>query len=180
MPAGRPAKPLSQKLLAGNPGKRPLNEAAPKIPLGKPERGKYLRSKAARRAFAKLADLMAAWLTPLDGPMFNVLCYEIYMYELAAEELNRTGPVIEETRATKSGETYTVEVVSPWWQVLQNSAEKILSYSQKLAISVHDRERLVLALPPAKKDEMEELLERKGVLRMPAPEDIEIADEVKD
>ena len=177
MPAGRPAKPVSAKLLSGNPGGRPLNEHAPKIPLGKPERAKWLRSKAGRRAFAKIYELCASWMTPLDSPLFNIFCHQYALYEYAAEELNRTGPVIEETRATKSGETYTVEMISPYYHVMQTCAEKVLTYAQKLAIPVHERDRLIITGGPEKRDEMEELVEHRATLTvMPNPADIEVSE----
>ena len=73
---GRPLKPTALKMLAGNPGKRPLNDREPKPKVGAtmPEYLMQLPGAAKKwRSWApKLEELGV--LTEVDAPAFGRLC----------------------------------------------------------------------------------------------------------
>jgi len=67
MPAGRPAKPLEQKRLLGNPGRRPLPDATTTAILpaaeGIPEPSRPLL-KYGRELWDKVWEVGAPWISP--------------------------------------------------------------------------------------------------------------------
>lgn len=92
MPAGRPPKPTALKVLQGNPGKRPLNEAEPR-----PERLVDLRPPAGLDAYgrqcwnqhAPMLDRLGL-LKESDRIPFAVFCETYSRWRRATRELHRT------------------------------------------------------------------------------------------
>lgn len=112
MKRGRKAKPTAQKAAAGNPGKRKLNRAEPKAPLGlilpKGELGEQ-----GVAVWSEALALGQTWLTPADAFLLTRWCDGI-------AHLIVQGP-LESMPATLSGENgeYTNPAVRCWLQVAQ-------------------------------------------------------------
>ena len=162
MPAGRPPKPTALKVLHGNPGNRPLNANEPTLPVGRPERPKFLRSKAARRHFEKqVAELLGMNVCTLrDGIIIGMLAHYLAWYEFAAEDLNSRGPVLTGIRFSKMGDPIEFEYVSPYWNILEECAHLIDKFGSQLGYSPVTRAKLKAGIGPEKKDEMEDLINR--------------------
>lgn len=117
---GRPAKPTELKKLAGNPGKRPLNDAEPQphigertptVPAWLPEDAKDIWRKYAR----SLWELRL--LTEVDVPAFAVLCETMAMYRTAVEMIGRGYDV----QTTESG--YRQQ--DPWVSIRNNMVSQM-------------------------------------------------------
>lgn len=92
------------KLLTGNPGHRPLNEAEVKPNAVAPEMPKTL-SRAARREWhfivRKLLDLKI--LTEVDGKALAAYCEAYAEWEQACRDVRKYGQLIEEPVVDKMG-----------------------------------------------------------------------------
>lgn len=74
---GRPPKPTVLKLLAGNPGKRKINRAEPKISGGTVTPPSWL-GKAAKAEWRRLAKVLPNGLvTPADRQVFAQYCQSV-------------------------------------------------------------------------------------------------------
>lgn len=89
---GRPPIPTALKILNGNPGKRPLNDAEPKPPLGVPDCPDWLHAYA-REKWAEVVPLLSACrvLTMADGDVLAAYCVAWAELRLASEILDAEG-----------------------------------------------------------------------------------------
>jgi phage terminase small subunit len=73
---GRPLKPTALKLLAGNPGRRPLNKLEPKPAVGAAMPEYLLQIPAAVAHWQRVAPVLTELgvLTTVDGDAFARLC----------------------------------------------------------------------------------------------------------
>lgn len=90
--AGRRPKPTALKELAGNPGKRPLNDAEPRPEIGEPERPKGL-DKPARRAWRIIVPKLLAMgvLTKADGQALASYCDCVMLIERSRRDIKTFG-----------------------------------------------------------------------------------------
>ena len=88
MPAGRPPKPTAIKALAGNPGKRPLNNNEPK-PSGIPSCPTFLDA-AAKKEWKRISKelIEIGILTSVDRSILASYCDAYSRWAQATEELN--------------------------------------------------------------------------------------------
>jgi P27 family predicted phage terminase small subunit len=93
---GRKPKPTGLKKLAGNPGKRPLNQAEPDFAGSKP-RKPYGLPYYASRLWDRLSDVLYhnGLLTEADMPVFEGFCYSFHFMMKAAKILKREGVLVE-------------------------------------------------------------------------------------
>src|ERR1700690_3621432 len=95
---GRKPKPTHLKLITGNPGHRPLNDAEPCAPAAIPSAPRFM-NKDARREYRRLGPVLrdAGVLTNLDGPAFALYCCALARvaeaeHRLAVEGMTVTSP----------------------------------------------------------------------------------------
>jgi P27 family predicted phage terminase small subunit len=95
MTRGRKPKPTRLKLLAGNPGKRPLNMNEPKPLQRIPQCPEHLdrEAKRARRRITKQLFPIGL-LTIVDRDALAVYCQAWSRWVLAEEHLKKFGPVV--------------------------------------------------------------------------------------
>jgi phage terminase small subunit len=91
---GRKPKPRALKILAGNPGRRPLPKAEP-IPTGLAEMPKWL-SKEAVKVWEELAPeaITLGTLTSYDADQFGMLCAELAEYRKNPGEVMTTAKTL--------------------------------------------------------------------------------------
>ena len=83
--AGRKPTPTAMKLLAGNPGKRPLNRREPKPTLGVPPCPKWLSLEARKEWRWVVKELaQAGVLARIDRTMLAVYCHLVAEFVQAA------------------------------------------------------------------------------------------------
>jgi phage terminase small subunit len=84
---GAKPKPTALKLIAGNPGRRPINTEEPEYPSLSHEPPDWL-SDEARAVWARLAPglTMVGVLTEVDRDIFAIYCDMVAQYEIARRE----------------------------------------------------------------------------------------------
>lgn len=93
MPRGRKPKPTVLKELAGNPGRRPLNENEP-VPSGAlPDPPAYLRSSE-KRAWKIVSEEMKEVLTAADQFILESFCVAYAMKVGAARDIHKYGSLV--------------------------------------------------------------------------------------
>jgi hypothetical protein len=132
---GRKPKPVTAKLAAGNPGKRPLTTLVPS-----PASGEMLcptvvqRNPRARAYWAMfLANAAPGHLSPIDGPLLARLCVALAYADEANDKIEELGLLV---KAPNTG----LPLQSPYLPVLNRQTE----IARKLAAE--------LALPPAQRN----------------------------
>ena len=102
--AGRKPKPTAQKLLHGNPGKRPINKNEPKF-KGVPVCPDWLTANAKiewARIVVELADI--GLLKATDQSALSAYCQAYARWKSAEEIVDREGQTIKEPLTNKAGE----------------------------------------------------------------------------
>ena len=131
---GRKPKPLAEKRLAGNPGKRPLTPVVPEPPEG--DLLCPLEVKGNPRAAAYWDMFLGATapghLTPLDAPLLARLCVALAYADEATAQVQALGLLVKAPN-TK------LPIQSPWVAIMNRQTE----IARKLAAE--------LALPPAQR-----------------------------
>lgn len=90
---GRRPTPTSLKVLAGNPGKRPLTPAAP-FTAGTPEMPAFLTGEAAKE-WVRLTALCDGLLAPSHAGILTVVCQHFATFRAADDFLKKHGEVYE-------------------------------------------------------------------------------------
>ena len=105
MPAGRPSKPIEMKELAGNPGKRPLNKAAPRFPRGRMICPAFL-STAAKEEWGRIVEQLKHldMLRPVDTSALAGYCQSYARWVSAEQIVEREGQTVQVPILNKQGE----------------------------------------------------------------------------
>ncbi len=95
---GRKPKPTTLKKLAGNPGRRPLNEIEPKPGPADPKMPRGMLPKEGQRLWKSLAGPLTQMgvLTEVDLPAFEMLCLHYAMARDAFEIVNKLGLFVKD------------------------------------------------------------------------------------
>jgi P27 family predicted phage terminase small subunit len=138
---GRKRKPTALKLVANNPGKRPLNKREPK-PKGGPIAPAELNARAKREwnRICKALDGLGL-LTGADTAILALYCAAYATWCQAQRELNKkgAGPVIKAANKTL--------IPSPWLAVSNRAHDQIVKVGAELGLTPSARARL--QVPPA-------------------------------
>lgn len=89
---GRKPKPTHLKLVTGNPGKRAINKAEPKVPRARPSAPSHMSDKA-RETWGYVSGLLDRMgiLTEIDAVALEMLCEAYADYLHAREALQAFG-----------------------------------------------------------------------------------------
>lgn len=132
---GPPPKPTALKLVAGNPGKKPLpkNEAKPKIEL--PTQPRHL-SAAAREEWDRLAPVLMrlGLLTRLDRAAFAAYCQAWGRYVEAEEMLSKASALA----FTASG----YPIINPWATISKQAVEQMTRLLGEFGLTPAARTRI--------------------------------------
>lgn len=144
---GPPPKPTLLKIIEGNPGRRPLNDAEPKPAPGVPECPDWLHPYGVEKWGVLGPDLARmGLLTTADGDTFAAYCSAWAEFRIATETLAKEG----RTCFGGSGGLKPHPAVA-----MQRSAwQTIRAYSALFGLSPSDRSRIKV---PPKGDEADEL-----------------------
>jgi P27 family predicted phage terminase small subunit len=142
--------PVALKLLRGNPGRRPINRAAPEPTPGLPVRPVGM-SILARRVWTRIIRDYGATgvLTGVDADSFRIYCEAVVRYEGAAMMLEKSGPLV---RGARNGEL----VKNPLHQVVRDNADLVRAFARELGFTPSARS----ALTDVKKAESGDPLDR--------------------
>jgi len=154
MGMGPPPKPTALKLVQGNPGKKPLNDAEPVLAVKIPEPPKQL-SAAARVEWDRIAPILldCGLLTDADRDNLGAYCEAVVRFWEAQEHLRQTGYLIR----APSG--YPIQ--NPWYAVMQEAGNTMKSLGQEFGLSPSSRSRIRVD-DQKPKDEFESYLKNRG------------------
>lgn len=134
---GRKPKPTALKVLAGNPGKRPLNRAEPKPTLAMPECPEEL-SPAAKTEWARMVQELAPlkMLTALDRAALAAYCeaYALWLEAIAA--IRKYGTMV------KSPSGYPMQ--SPYVAIANRQAEIMMRIAGEFGFTPASRSRIAI------------------------------------
>ncbi len=144
MPGGRPPKPTVIKILAGNPGKRPLNKAEPKPKPVAPKCPAWL-SKEAKREWKRVAPELErlGLLTVVDGGALAAYCQAYARWREAEEAIKREGLVVQ------TGTGYLMP--HPAVKIAEKAQQLIKAFCTEFGLTPSSRSRM--SLPEAKDEE---------------------------
>lgn len=144
---GRKPKPTALKALAGNPGKRPLNDREPKPTAyggGPPE---WLGDEA-KAVWKQMAPALqkAGLLTVLDVAAFTCLCQCAAEIEIASKILKQDGHVI-----TSGDKGYKQQ--HPAVGMLRSAWRMLLSFAGEFGLTPASRQKATIADLPMSEGE---------------------------
>jgi len=132
------------KKLAGNPGKRPLNdrEPQPPVPAGKPYAPRFLCEEGKKEWRKIIPVLMELGLyTELDHAALEMYCQAYGRWIEAEKMLDATGGmIIESTRGTS--------YYNQWYGVADKMFERVRKMLAEFGLSPGQRSRVVAAARP--------------------------------
>ncbi len=132
---GRRPKPTRMKILAGNPGKRPLNANEPRPEVATPDCPVELGPVARRewdRMVAELARLRI--LTHLDRAALAAYCGAYAMWAEATEAIQKYGSMV------KSPSGYPVQ--SPYVSIANRQTEIMMRIASEFGFTPASRSRI--------------------------------------
>lgn len=151
--AGRRPTPTHLKLLQGNPGKRPINDAEPKPEAKKPRAPAHLDDEA-RREWDRMADKLhkVGLLTEIDKAALAAYCVAWSRWVEAEAMVKRYGLVI---LSPDKG----FPVHSPYLSVANRAMEQMLKCAAEFGMTPSSRSRTRAVKPEqGSEDPMERLL----------------------
>ena len=145
---GPKPKPTALKVLAGNPGHRPLPQNEPKPDLGLPQCPTRFKGTARTtwNSIAKQLDACGV-STKLDGVGFEMLVTLYMQFVQASKEVGRTGPVWIE--AGRQGDPSLQFTKSPHWIVQMKSGQQLLALLREYGMTPSARATIKTAVPMA-------------------------------
>jgi P27 family predicted phage terminase small subunit len=135
MPRGRPPTPTRLKILRGNPGKRPLNQAEPQPAARMPTCPDWL-DDAAREKWAELAPELfrLGLLTAIDGDALAGYCQAWAEFKAATQTLRGT----DRTIMTEKGNT----IAHPAVGIQRGAMERMRAFGAPFGLDPSSRSRL--------------------------------------
>jgi P27 family predicted phage terminase small subunit len=141
---GPSPKPTALKLLAGNPGKRPLNESEPTPPAGAPNCPREL-SKEAKKEWKRIAPLLydMGVLSTIDIAALAAYCECWSRWRDAERNIAKYGAVIK----TPTG--YPIQ--SPYVSIATKAIEQMRRFLSEFGMTPASRSRISAGPPPLTK-----------------------------
>lgn len=147
-------KPSKLKELAGNPGKRPLNDREPSIPVpsSAPYAPRFLNEEG-KREWRRMAKILigAGLYAEIDRAALALYCQAWGRWLEAERELGKTGGPILTAHGT--GNLYQ----NPWLHVANKAQDQIRRMIAEFGLSPAQRSRVV-ALQVAEEPTLAEIL----------------------
>lgn len=143
---GRKPIPTALKIIAGNPGKRPLNvnEPQPRSDLAAPPDWMTDRQKESWCEVIALAP--PGLLKDVDSSIFAAWIVAFDLYQEANEKLSRTGMLI---KAPNTG----VPMQSPYLAIVNKQAQIMMKAAAEMGFTPASRSRVVVKREAGKADD---------------------------
>jgi P27 family predicted phage terminase small subunit len=157
---GRKPKPTETKKLAGNPGKRKINEQEPKPDVVIPAAPDHLDGPALEEWYRITEELKKLrMITAIDRAVLITYCQAWGDYIKACDEVEKEGEVL----FSDKGNAYQ----NPWTGIKTSAMDRMLRISAEFGMTPSSRSRLKVEMP-TEEDEMKGMLMRtreKGTKR---------------
>lgn len=158
---GRPPKPTALKVILGTDKQHPerVNHDEPKVAPGRPTRPAWLHRDARGpwNQTIKMAEEMGI-LTKMDGRAVALMCNALVEYVIAADEVDRLGLVLEDTRYDKEGNIIgTTYKANPALQTRADSWRRVNLMLQQFGMTPSSRAKLKVE-KAEEEDEFEKLM----------------------
>lgn len=152
---GRKPKPTALKILAGNPGKRPLNRNEPH-PTGTPTCPKHL-DKAAKIEWRRISRELTSLglLTNVDRTALAAYCAAYSRWANAEEQLQKFGHVI---KSPKSG----LPIPNPYLSVSNRALDHMRKFGTEFGLTPASRCKLSISSPAKTEDPFETFMRGIG------------------
>lgn len=143
---GRKPKPTVLKLVAGNPGKRPINqdEPQPKADLNEPPH--WLTDRQKDTWLDVIQNAPPGLLKDVDASVFTVWVVAFDLYQEASDKLAKTGMLI---KAPNTG----VPMQSPYLAIVNRQAQIMLKAAAEMGFTPASRSRVVVKKEAGHKDD---------------------------
>lgn len=150
---GRKPKPNALKLLAGNPGKRPIKEEIA-LPSELPECPDHLDDRA-EREWDRITKLLAntGLIKQTDQAVLAAYCMCYSRWQDAESQLRKTGAVLKSPNG--------MPIQNPYLQIANKALAQLKQFMVELGFSPTSRAR-VHADPPKGADEDAAFLDRRA------------------
>ena len=140
---GPPPKPTVLKVIAGNPGKKPLNRGEPKPQQGTPRCPAWL-SPEARKVWKRLVPHLRAMrvLTLVDADALAAYCHTYVRWRDAEDFLSKHGmvyPIRDDQNRVKCMQQF------PQVSIARNLLLVMRAYQQEFGLTPAARARIVVA-----------------------------------
>jgi P27 family predicted phage terminase small subunit len=134
--AGRKPKPTAIKKLAGNPGKRPLNENEPKPGPANVKMPRGVLPKYGQKLWRSLAGRLVELgvLTEIDLPAFEMMCLHYALTRQALDDVEKNGLTIQEEGKTKK---------NPAMQAFRENGQAYKALLVEFGLTPSSRSRIV-------------------------------------
>ena len=143
MAKGRPPKPSAEKILSGNPGKRPLSADEPTPPPSDMVSPAYLDSDARAKWIEMAAELRAlGLLTRVDEDALSFYCAQFSRWKKAEAIVQLKGEVI----TTEAGNL----IQNPYLSIANRALKEMGRIGAEFGLTPSSRTRL--HAPPADKE----------------------------
>ncbi|MBF4041896.1 phage terminase small subunit P27 family [Burkholderia pseudomallei] len=138
---GRKPTPTALKLVRGNPGKRPLNDAEPSPPAASDMECPHWLSAAAKPHWPAIADQLhrAGLLTDIDHTALGLYCEAFARWVDANEKVVKLGAVV------KSAQGYPIP--SPYLQVANQAYAQLTRMLAEFGMTPSSRSRVTAKKP---------------------------------
>jgi len=132
---GRKPKPAELKILAGNPGKRPIKPTAIDLPADIPDCPEHLDA-AARAEWDRVTALLAETklLKQTDRAVLAAYCQCYARWANAEEQLRKVGPVLMTPNK--------MPVQNPYLQIANKALDQLRKFTTELGFSPVARSRV--------------------------------------
>lgn len=143
---GPPPKPTALKVIAGNPGKKPLNQREPKPQQGTPHCPAWL-SPEARKVWKRLVPQLRAMrvLTVVDADALAAYCHTYVRWRDAEEFLSNHGmvyPIRDDQNRVKCMQQFPQVAIS------RNLLLVLRAYQQEFGLTPASRSRIAIQDEP--------------------------------
>lgn len=153
---GRKPKPTVLNMLAGNPGKRPLNDREPVAPAGIPACPDYL-DEVAQGEWFRVADLLEQMglMSPLDRSALAAYCVVYSRWVHAEEQVRKFGTIV---KSPDKG----FPMKSPYLTVADQSLEAMRKLMVEFGLTPSSRSRIRVPADPQAGSALDLFIEEAG------------------
>ncbi len=147
---GRKPIPTNLKILAGNPGKRPLNDKEPKPKVELPQCPAHLTGEA-RREWKRIGErlLKHRLVTELDAPALAGYCTAWAIYVAASTKLRKSGGLALTLKAPSG-----YPMVSPHLAIVNQALKQMRAFLVEFGMTPSSRSRVQAAEPDDEDDDL--------------------------